>query len=365
MTKSYTPKHLIIEESVRDEPLTQTVIKNLPSLTPQYFSGPLESQFSYLSDKQGKEVLVLARQKGRFLKECPGSKDSLCCGYFILESASNCNYECTYCVLQSYLNSPPLIIYANLNDMFRELEGIFSTNRKIQFRIGTGELSDSLSHDHITEFSKHIVPFFSQTERACIELKTKSAQIENLKDLDHRGRTIVSWSLNTKKMSRQEELRAPGIEERLEAARICQEWGYPLSFHLEPLLYYPEWEEDYQELVRDLFRSIRPEQIKWISLGGLRLLGNLKEIAQEKFPKSTYLYEEFIPGTDGKLKYLKLIRLQMYQKISKMIQKQGGRVPIYLCMESSEVWRKGLGYDFADTQGADDYLSRSVFESEP
>ncbi len=363
MAKSYSPKSLFIEESVLNEPLTQSVIKNLPHLTPQYFTGPLESQFSSLTDKQGKEVLVIAKQKGHFLKACPGAKDSLCCGYFILESASNCNYECTYCVLQSYLNSPPLIIYANLNDMFNELEGIFSTSPKTQFRIGTGELSDSLSHDHITEFSKYVVPFFAKTQKACIELKTKSIQIENLQDLDHQGRTIVSWSLNTKKMAHQEELKTPNIEERLAAARICQEWGYPLSFHLEPLLFYPEWEQDYQELIQSLFKHIRPKQIKWISLGGLRLLGNLKEIAQEKFPKSSYLYEEFIPGTDGKLRYLKMIRLEMYRKISRWIRDCGGIVPMYLCMESSEVWRKGLGYDFPDAETTDQYLSEGVFEA--
>ncbi|MBI1870682.1 MAG: hypothetical protein HYS07_05755 [Chlamydiae bacterium] len=361
MSKIYYPKHLFIEESVREAELAQTVLKNLTHLTPQYFEGQPEDFFSNISMKDGKEVLVLAEKRGRFLKPCPGSKDSLCCGYFILESQSNCNYDCTYCILQTYLNSPPLIVYTNLNDMFAELNGMFETSDKIQFRIGTGELSDSLSLDHITEFSKKLVPFFAQTQRACVELKTKSTQIENLKGLDHRRRTIVSWSLNTPRMARKEELKAASIEERLEAARLCQEWGYPLSFHLEPLLYYPEWEEDYHALIQNLFKVIHPESIAWISIGGLRLIDGLKDFAEERFPKSSFLYEELIPGTDGKLRYLKVIRLEMYRKISGWIRECGGKVPMYLCMESSDLWRKGLGYDFEHADKADEYLGENVF----
>lgn len=357
MNKPYNPNVLFIEESIRDEPLTLNVLKNLPGLEPRFYSGSLEDTFSHLSIKSGKEVLVVARQKGRFLKECPGSKDSLCCGYFILESASNCNYECTYCVLQTYLNTPPLIVYANVRDMFDELNGIFQTSPNAFFRIGTGELSDSLSLDHITGFSTMAVPFFADTKRAWLELKTKSTQIDNLKELDHRGKTILSWSLNTRTMARREELKTPSIEERLAAAKTCQNWGYPLSFHLEPLLYYENWEKDYEELIALLFQYVHPESVRWISLGGLRLLDGLRDLTEKRFPKSTFLYEEFVPGTDGKLRYLKALRLNMYRKISQWIRDAGGSVPMYLCMESSSLWRQGLGYDFEDADAVDLYLS--------
>lgn len=362
MSKVYFPKHLYIEESVKDAQLTRNVLRNLPGITPEYFSGDVDEHFSHLSLKNGKDVLVIARKKGRFLKSCPGTKESLCCGYFILESSSNCNYDCTYCILQTYLNSPPLILYANIEDMFEELDGIFSSEPKVQFRIGTGELSDSLSLDHITEFSKLIVPFFSKLKRVCLEFKTKSAQIQNLKDLDHQKRSIVSWSLSTLRMARQEELKAPGIEERLEAAAQCQSWGYPIGFHLEPLLYYPEWEKDYRELIDLIFKYVDPKNIVWISLGGLRLIDGLKDFTEARFPKSSFHYEELIPGSDGKLRYLKLIRLELYRKISGWIREKGGPVPMYLCMESAELWKKGLGFSFDDADDADEFLGKKVFE---
>jgi len=364
MSKVYFPKQLFIEDSVKDSALTKNVLRNLPHLKPEYFTADVESHFSHLSLKNGKDILVIARKKGRFLKSCPGTKESLCCGYFILESSSNCNYDCTYCILQTYLNSPPLIVYANLDDMFEELNGIFSTEPKVQFRIGTGELSDSLSLDHITEFSKIIVPFFSKLKKACLEFKTKSAQIGNLSGLNHQKRSVVSWSLGTRRMARLEELKAPDIEERLSAAAQVQAWGYPVGFHLEPLLYYPEWEKDYRELIHMIFDYVDPKNIVWISLGGLRLIDGLKDFTEDRFPKSSFHYEELIPGSDGKLKYLKLVRLELYRKISSWIREKAGPVPMYLCMEPAELWKKGLGFSFNDADEADEFLGEKVFERE-
>ena len=71
------------------------------------------------------------------------------------------------------------------------------------FRIGTGELTDSLALDRLTGLSRRLVPYFAELPNATLELKTKSAEIGELLNLDSRGRTVVSWSVN-----------APAIVER-------------------------------------------------------------------------------------------------------------------------------------------------------
>lgn len=359
MNPNDDPKFLFIEESVKNEPLTKNIVEHLPHLKARYIEDLNQINFSEIQVQSGHEIMVVAKQKGRFLKECPCTKDVLSCGYFILESAVHCNFGCTYCVLQSYLNCFPMIIYANLQDMLDELTGVLDQNPDAYFRIGTGELTDSLSMDLITGFSKWIIPYFAQKKNACLELKTKSTAIENLEKINHQGKTIISWSLIPEKIALKEELRAPSITERLHAAQQCQQWGYPLSFHFEPTLFYDGWEKDYEVLIDQLFKYVRPEQIIWISLGGLRLLYNLKEIAEEKFPNSSYFYEEFIPGSDGKLRYLKNIRIDLYRKISKWIRSYGD-IPIYLCMEPQDVWEKGLGLKLSETDQVEKLLGNKI-----
>ncbi len=48
-------------------------------------------------------------------------------------------------------------------------------------------------------------------------------------------------------------------------------------------------------------------------------------------------------GKDGKYRYFKPLRIELYRKIVNVIRRNGGeKVPLYFCMESKEIWEKGL-----------------------
>ena len=66
---------------------------------------------------------------------------------------------------------------------------------RAQFRVGTGELADSLAFDSLTGLSRDLVDFFAARENLTLELKTKTDEIENLLAIDPRGRVLVSWTL--------------------------------------------------------------------------------------------------------------------------------------------------------------------------
>ena len=58
------------------------------------------------------------------------------------------------------------------------------------------KLQDSLALDSLTAYSTILVPFFAAHPWARLTLLTKSAYIDRLLDLDHRGHSILSWSVN-------------------------------------------------------------------------------------------------------------------------------------------------------------------------
>ncbi|RMG62294.1 MAG: GNAT family N-acetyltransferase, partial [Bacteroidetes bacterium] len=86
------------------------------------------------------------------------------------------------------------------------------------------------------------------------------------------------------------------------AARRCVDHGYPVAFHFDPLIYYPQWEEDYRALIGELFESIPASSVAWISVGALRLPPGLKEIIRQRFPRSRVPLGELLPAGDGKLR---------------------------------------------------------------
>ncbi len=187
------------------------------------------------------------------------------------------------------------------------------------------------------------MPFFASLANGVLELKTKSDQISNLQGLDHGGHTVVSWSVNSLRICRSEELKTAALGERLAAARQCQEWGYKVGFHFDPLIHYEGWEPDYEQAVKEIFDAVDPKGVAWISLGALRFTPHLRELVRRRFPKSKIPYGEFVPGHHGKLRYLRSIREEMYSKMLAWIRRTAPEVFVYLCMESRTVWEKGLG----------------------
>jgi hypothetical protein len=125
--------------------------------------------------------------------------------------------------------------------------------------------------------SQILVPFFA--EKMPSWSQNQSAEIDHL-FLDHGGRTVISWSLNPPKMIREEERRTASLNERTEAAGKCQEKGYLLGFHFDPIIDHEGWERGYEETISFLFRRIDPGRVAWISLGGFRYPPQLKAIAR-------------------------------------------------------------------------------------
>jgi len=355
----YRPKRILVEESVRNLPLTQTVIKRLEGIPIGYIKQvkplPVEPVQDFWLDAQ--KTLLLCRNKGRFIEPCPGTKNYLCCLYKILNFATNCHLNCTYCILQAYLNNPFMVIYTNTNEMFKELDEVLHQLPKTPYRIGTGEYTDSFILDHLTSFTQLIVPYFASKDNALLELKTKADIIENLEGLEHGGKTIVSWSLNAEPIIRTEEKNACSLDNRIKAAYQCQNWGYKLGFHFDPLIYYPDWEDDYKKVIEKVFRIIDPSSLYWISLGCFRFIPKLKPMIKKRYPESRILYQEFIRGLDGKMRYFKPIRIEMYTKMAEWIKSYDSKAFIYLCMESKEVWEKSLGLAPSSNQDLNSWLN--------
>lgn len=308
--------------------------------------------------QKGKEILFLTKNKGAFIRKCPGTRNYICCGYKILHIGTFCVMDCSYCILQSYFHPPMLQYFVNHDDLMTELNALF-LEKKIH-RIGTGEFTDSMIWEFWTDLANVLVPKFSEQNHAVLELKTKTTAIKKLKHLSHNRKTIVSWSLNTNQVIFNEECRTTSLSARLKAAAECESWGYPLAFHFDPMIIYDGCEKDYEQVVTELFSRVSAENIVWISLGTFRFMPSLKPIIQKRFPDSKMIYGEFIQGLDGKMRYFKPLRIKLYRKMVSWIRKIAPNVLIYFCMEDNEVWKESLGFVPSEYGGLSNMLDRSA-----
>ncbi|MBN1515178.1 DNA photolyase [Candidatus Sumerlaeota bacterium] len=344
------PRTLLVHKAARPYGLAQHIIQ-------RWKHGPIEE----IDDPQavidrinagpdplteGKRHLLLTRWPARFIKPCQGIVESAtCCNYQIINIAQNCNLECTYCILQAYLNNPLLVQYANIEDLMQELRELASANPDQPYRIGTGELTDSLALDPLTGVSAYLAEAFRTLKQCVIEFKTKTNHVEHLLAMDDPPpNTIVGFSMNAPEIARREELKTATLQERIDAAAKLQAKGFQLAFHFDPLIWHDGWRENYRAVIQQIFSRIDPEKhIAWISLGAFRYPRSMKRTIRERFPGSTIITGEFVPGFDGKMRYFLPLRVELYRTIIGFLREVSPNLTHYLCMESQEVWR--LVYD--------------------
>src|SRR3984893_10063549 len=217
---------IVIEDGCRQSALAARVISRAPAGVPVNFVADARVVVRPLAEAAdpfdaGKRRMVVMRRRSSFLMGCPaGSSEFACCGYLVLVLASNCPMDCSYCFLQEYLaDNPGFQVYANYSDAFDELDRLHLNDRSRCFRIGTGELADSLAFDRLTGMSRDLVEYFSSRENLLLELKTKTDEVDNLLTVDPKDRVLVSWTLSPARVFASSEHRTASPSARIAAAR--------------------------------------------------------------------------------------------------------------------------------------------------
>lgn len=340
----YKPEIIYIEKEIKDLKYTQHILSKFPKVKKEIIEDInklIKSQNNIIYDKSN-QPLLLAKQRGRFLEKCPGTKEHICCNYYTLNIAVGCPFDCTYCFLQSYTNNPFYTVYVNIEDMLAEITQKIPVNKKI--RIGTGEFTDSLALEEFTDFAKTYVPLIlKDNPNIILELKTKSANIDWLNNIGFQNQLVIAWSVNPEIIVKNEEKYSDTINARIKAAKTAIDLGYKIALHFDPIIYRGYWEDEYKQVIELLKENLDPKKIYWLSLGILRFTPTLKPIVEKKFPESKIIYGEFFPGKDKKMRYPEPIRIRIYQKMLTWLKAWDKAIPVYFCMETSEVWQKVMG----------------------
>jgi spore photoproduct lyase len=352
---------ILIHPDAANAELTRRILDNLPGVpTESADEAAFERHAAGMTLTRGKRILYLTIGRGSLVKPCPGTSDPyLCCGYTVVNQQTHCPMDCTYCILQNYLEHPVITVHVNTEEIFRQIGTLLESQPDRFFRIGTGELTDSLALDPITKFSRDLLAFFGSKRSAILELKTKTDNVRNLLAQPVR-RAVVSWSVNPQRVIQAEEHLSAGLDRRLSAAKECAEAGFLIGFHFDPILCSDGWEKDYDGLIDRLFSAVESSRVAWISLGSLRFPPALKDVIGARFPGSRIQYGEMIRGLDGKMRYAKPVRIELYRRIHARIRERAPDTFVYFCMESPDVWERMNGKAPASNEELDRWFTESL-----
>lgn len=251
----FKPKRIIFEKGARDYPLgaqlyehfskdshleileaaTNQVKKNIPGDT-------LHDMY-----RSGKQTLVVGIKKSLKFQSCKPS------AHYQLPLVSGCMGQCEYCYLNTQLGDKPFIrVHVNLDEILGQAHK-YMEERLPQITIFEGAAtSDPLPVEPYTHALAKCITFFGSQDNARFRFVSKYNDVDTLLDLPHQNHTEIRFSLNTPRIIDTYEHHTASSQLRIEAASKLAAHGYPIGFIIAPVFIYPNWQQEYHQLLVDL-----------------------------------------------------------------------------------------------------------------
>lgn len=288
---------------------------------------------------QGKRTLVLG-EHGSALS-LSDEAGNTCPNYWHFSPYGFCPYGCTYCYLagtQGVRFSPTVKIFLNLDEILASIDrAARRIARPTAFYLG--KLQDGLALDALTGYSRILVPFFATHPLARMTLLTKCADVPNLLDLDHRRRTILSWSLNPQAICDEFEENTPAVTARILAMKECASAGYPVRAVIMPVIPVPGWQVIYAEFLELLLKEVPVERI---TFGGICIYPAAQMLMEAKLGRrnaiSSALSSASVRSADGRARYALAARVRFYRHLVDHVRSIRSELSVALCLEEKAVF---------------------------
>lgn len=324
-----------VEEAILETPRVQSIlnkVKHEPLTLKSYDEIWGQSKKPYLH-KRDSLNLFLAQKKGQLLKLAPDAYGQAGEPHYYFIHAYNCIYECQYCYLQGYFNTPDIVLFVNHEEIMEEMQKTLDSHSgRVWFH--AGEFSDSLALTHLTGELALYHAFCKRNPRAVIELRTKSVNTKELLALEPLDNFIISFSLSPQKMGKTIDLKTPSTKARLSAMADLKSKGYQLAAHFDPIIYQEDFRTQYEQLLQEM-RDLNPI-LNYLSLGVVRFTKDVYREVERNYPDSPIHSTPMIKSFDNKVRYNHPMRMWMMNAVKDLAIQAGVKEEvIYLCMEDN------------------------------
>ena len=232
--------------------------------------------------QEAKRTLVVGIRKTLKFQTCKPS------AHFQLPLVTGCTGRCEYCYLNTQFGKNPYIrIYVNVEEILNQAAD-YIEQRQPDITIFEGAaVSDPVPVEPYTGSLARAIQFFAGQEYAKFRFVTKYTDIGSILGIEHRQKTTIRFSINADRVIRSYEHATPGLKQRVQAAQQVAQAGYPLGFIIGPVILFPEWKQQYLQMLenlKDILHSPGPLAFEVISH---RFTSRAKTVINEIYPDNT------------------------------------------------------------------------------
>ena len=258
-----------------------------------------------------------------------------------LHTINGCPFRCAYCWFGGVNR-----IMVNIEEYVEHLDDICALD-PAQRLYKWDNQTDITAFEPEYDASRPFIEFFADKPGKYLEIYVgKSSNTANLLDLDHKGKTILQWSVGARTQSEAFEPETAAWDERIEAAHACQEAGYTVRYRFSPIIPVKRWKEENAELIARIFERTTPDVISLCPLGWMDVNEARRVLDFDR------LDPDFVAAMEGAAPFLAArgftggggrpiphdARAYMLKTLIDQIRGHSTTIPIALCLETIEMW---------------------------
>lgn len=286
------PKKIIIEQHLRKHPRVLKLLQKFPQARVLFCERYTEvfnpKGQNFRLQKANPALIIAEKHAGRVLPAPDGFGIGGQHNYYF-SHLLNCPYDCRYCFLQGMYRSANYVWFINYEDYMQDILKIAAQHASEASYFFSGYDADSLALDPLTLFVEEFIQFFSQQDRAVLELRTKSCNVRTLLKYQPSKQVVVAFSLTPDLISRGVEHKVPSLVKRLQAMHALAQAGWQIGLRFDPLVDAQDFSAQYRDLLQQIFTLITPGQVHSVSLGPLRFPAKMLDKISRLYPEEPLL----------------------------------------------------------------------------
>ena len=301
----FKPQAIYYEKSIENYELGKQLMekyKEVPKIEIENHNNIEE-----MRNKQNKEfanmkrnLIIGVRKTHKFVENHKTSD------FLVPYTSSGCTASCLYCYLVcNYNKCAYLRLFVNREQM---LEKIIKTAEKsdknLNFEIGSN--SDLILENSITNNLVWTIDNFKNTSKGTLTFPTKFDMVDDILNLDHRGKIIIRMSVNPEFIINRVELGTSRLEDRIEAINKLKDAGYKIGILIAPVIFVDNWQQLYLELIQRLYSELSEQVKKDVFFEVIFMTYSYvhTKINEEAFPNAINLYNKNLMRGRGRGKYM-------------------------------------------------------------
>ena len=301
----FKPKAIYFEKEILEYPLGKELIRKYAEVPKIEIEN--HNNIEEMRKKENKEfanmirnLIIGVRKTHKFVENHKTSD------FLVPYTSSGCTASCMYCYLVcNYNKCAYLRLFVNREKM---LEKIIKTSeqsdKELTFEIGSN--SDLILENTITGNLPWTIENFKNTSKGILTFPTKFDMVDDILDIDHKGKIVVRMSVNPEEIINKVEFGTSRLKGRIEAINKLKEAGYKIGILIAPVILVHNWKQLYLELIQILNQELSDKvkrdaffEIIFMTYSYVHTIIN-----EEAFPNAINLYNKEIMTGRGRGKYM-------------------------------------------------------------